>query len=195
MSKVITFSTKFPAYHPKAGQPTHFVEKFLDSINFYNFRGVNGLYHFRDLNPQIEFDNIKSFWHSLNHGNENQKHHTIRSGNRFKVGDKFSPRIWGNDINPKSGRSGPYHSKQIIIERDIEIKKIWDFEMDLNGVYSIDGKYILGEFNEDEAVEIQLAKNDGFSNPADMFDWFMPNYNKPKSFRGQIICWNENINY
>jgi len=174
MSKVITFSTKYPAYHPKAGQPTHFVEKLLLSIN----EGVNNIdkpYLLGKFLPP--------------------KHHTIRSGNRFKVGDKFSPRVWGNDVNPISGRRGPYHSKQIIIAPDIEIKKVWDFEMDLNGVYSIDGKYILGEFNEDEAVEIQLAKNDGFSNPADMFDWFMPNYNKPKSFRGQIICWNENIKY
>jgi len=185
------FSTKFPAYHPKAGQPTYFVEKIWKSI-WDSYKGdsnpigtYQGTYD-ENFHPDGKVKNIHQF---------NPKHHTIRGGNRFKVGDKFSPRVWGNDINPKSGRSGPYHSKQIIIAPDIEVKKVWDFEMDLNGVYSIDGKYILGEFNEDEAVEIQLAKNDGFSNPADMFDWFMPNYNKPKSFRGQIICWNENIKY
>jgi hypothetical protein len=27
MSRVLTFSRVFPAYHPKAGQPTGFVEK------------------------------------------------------------------------------------------------------------------------------------------------------------------------
>ena len=195
MSKVITFSTKFPSYHPKAGQPTNFVEKIWESLdkNYYSTSEVT----FNMVHSLTGGDEsfIQEFFNTLSVQHLSPKHHTIRSGNRWKVGDRFSPRVWGNDVNPKSGRSGPYHSKQIIIAPDIEIKKIWDFEMDLNGVYSIDGKYILGEFNEDEAVEIQLAKNDGFSNPADMFDWFMPNYNKPKSFRGQIICWNENVNY
>lgn len=200
MSKVITFSTRFPSYHPKAGQPTHFVEKILTSINEHWQNHASGYKYYDSLfylNQFIGQDKVNSFYKSINQHNEfNQKHHTIRSGNRFKVGDKFSPRVWGNDVNPKSGRSGPYHSKQIIIAPDIKIKKVWDFEMDLNGVYSIDGKYILsGEFNEDEAVEIELAKNDGFRDPADMFNWFMPNYDKPKAFHGQIICWNENINY
>ncbi len=190
MSKVITFSTKFPSYHPKAGQPTYFVEKIWESLLYNELVSLSKVC---ELSRETGIGGFNM--NNIRNINFNPKNHTIRGGNRFKVGDKFSPRVWGNDVNPKSGRSGPYHSKQIIIAPDIEIKKIWDFEMDLNGVYSIDGKYILGEFNEDEAVEIQLAKNDGFSNPADMFDWFMPNYNKPKSFRGQIICWNENVNY
>lgn len=33
MSKVITFSRTFPAYHPRKGEPTYFVEKFWTSIN------------------------------------------------------------------------------------------------------------------------------------------------------------------
>lgn len=32
MAKVITFSRQFPSYHPKAGQPTYFVEKVLRSV-------------------------------------------------------------------------------------------------------------------------------------------------------------------
>ena len=32
MAKVITVSQKFPASHPKAGQPTHFVEKIWCSL-------------------------------------------------------------------------------------------------------------------------------------------------------------------
>lgn len=32
MAKVITFSRTFPSYHPKAGQPTYFVEKFYNSL-------------------------------------------------------------------------------------------------------------------------------------------------------------------
>lgn len=33
-----------------------------------------------------------------------QKHHTIRAGNRFKTGDYFSPRVWSGS---------PYNSKQL----------------------------------------------------------------------------------
>lgn len=65
--------------------------------------------------------------------------------------------------------------------------------MDLNGVYSINGKYILSE--DDDDIEIKLASNDGFSDPSDLFNWFMPNYKKPVSFSGQIICWNDSIEY
>ena len=32
MAKVITVSQKFPDSHPKAGQPTHFVEKIWSSL-------------------------------------------------------------------------------------------------------------------------------------------------------------------
>lgn len=115
----------------------------------------------------------------LNQSTKPNKHHTIRSGNRWKVGDKFSPRIW-------SGK--PYNSEQILIAACIEIKKIWDFEMDLNCVYSINGKYT------DEKTDILLAKNDGLT-PEDMQFWFMPDMNKPKEFSGQIICWNKDIIY
>lgn len=45
------------------------------------------------------------------------KEHTIRKGKRWKVGDKFSPRIW-------SGK--PYKSKQIILAPDTEIKQVFD---------------------------------------------------------------------
>lgn len=121
-----------------------------------------------------------NFW-DLTVGNQilTYKHHTIRAGNRWKVGDKFSPRVW-------SGK--PRNSKQIIIAPDIEIKKVFDFEMDLNGIYSINGKYISHKSYH------KLANNDGLTE-VDMQFWFMPNMNKPKEFKGQIICWDENINY
>lgn len=169
MAKVITFSRTFPSYHPKKGQPTYFVEKFWQS-------------------KYIDFVGWEGFWPLVNSGNGfdiglhnkyNPKHHTIRAGNRFKEGDYFSPRVW-------SGK--PYNSKQIIIAPDTRIEKIWDFEMDLNGVYSINGKYI------SEQAEYDLAINDGLSE-ADMQFWFMPNYNKPKEFKGQIICWNKDLIY
>jgi len=133
------------------------------------------------------------------------KHHTIRAGSRFKVGDKFSPRVWGNDINPKNGKSGPYQSKQIIIAPDIEVKKVWEFEV-LDGqsmfIGGADGRqiYDYSRLSEDQPQETKtyfsICENDGLS--ADDFDeWFGYGYHKKteKTFIGQIICWNENITY
>lgn len=105
----------------------------------------------------------------------NAKHHTIRAGNRWKVGDKFSPRVW---------RHKPYNSPQVIIGADIEIKKVWDFESTGNNHLYINEKSI-NVFD----VEL-LAKNDGLSSP-DLLKWFK----YPKPFKGQIICWNESIIY
>ena len=101
MSKIMTFSRTFPAYHPKAGQPTYFVEKIL--------RGIHTLDD--HVKPIINFDVCSTCA---------PKHHTIRAGNRWKVGDKFSPRVW-------SGK--PYCSPMITIAPDIEVKKVYPIEM------------------------------------------------------------------
>ena len=177
MSKVITFSRVFPAYHPKKGQPTFFVEKIWQSF------GINPLFPSPSLsihNTHLPYDIVHLVGDDLVYLHEyDPKHHAIRSGNRWKVGDKFSPRVW-------SGK--PYNSKQIIIAPDITIVSVQKIEMDLNGIFSVDGKYL------DEIRFLELAKNDGLEFN-DMVNWFMPNYDKPKEFKGQIICWNENIEY
>ncbi len=156
------FSRYFPKSHPRCGAPTYFVEKIWSAIkepsgNHFNVPDIN-LWEYLNCKP---------------------KNHTIRAGHRFKVGDKFSPRVW-------SGK--PYRSKQIKIAPDITVKKIFDFEMDLNGIYSINGKYI------PQQMYPVIAQNDGLTE-MDMQFWFMPDYKKPKEFKGQLICWNEHINY
>lgn len=188
MSKVISFSQTFPSYHYKAGKTTDFVLKIWKGLYELNLltkgkvceiskvTGIGGYQYIDDLTPYLNSDKPAKF-------------HTIRSGNKWKAGDYFSPRVWGTDINPKSGRSGAYHSKQIIIAPDIKIEKVWNIEMDLNGVFSIDGFYL------EHDVQYQvLAMNDGLTED-EMFAWFMRNFNKPNEFKGQIICWNPNINY
>lgn len=111
-----------------------------------------------------------------------EKHHTIRRGYRWKVGDKFSPRVW-------SGK--PYQSKQIIIAPDIEIKKIWDVE-----IFMLEGRLHAGIPEANNIHRLlplnQIAKNDGLTFE-DMRDWF--NVKEGKHFHGQILCWNENIEY
>lgn len=170
MARVITFSTKFPGNHPRKGEPTHFVQKILHSLVYPNYK------------PVTEIGNPPKF-------------HTIRKGNRWQEGEWFSPRIWGNDINPKTGRSGPYHSKQITIADDIQIKKIWeitikwDDEVDEIDI-CIDGRWFCQMGSEES---MRIAKNDGL-NIDDFKNWFNPK-NKPIYFVGQIICWNDTIKY
>lgn len=106
MSKVIIFSRVFPAYHQKAGQPTFFVEQIYNSI-------------YRDkFGDWSEAPVTTNYVVELEPTILGRKHHTIRNGNRWKRGDKFSPRIW-------SGK--PYKSKQIAIADDILlIAPLWN---------------------------------------------------------------------
>jgi hypothetical protein len=168
MGKVLTFSRAFPSYHPRKGEPTYFVEKITQS---------------RILLGNIPCDIPDEIFSTEMYHICEPKYHTIRAGNRWKVGDQFSPRVW-------SGK--PYNSKQIIIVPDIEVKKVWDIvvEKDCFQLESgvkvvtkiiIDGKHITSNYEP-------LSMNDGLSLD-DLCNWF----NKP--FKGQIICWNENINY
>jgi len=181
MTKVLTFSRTFPANHPKAGQCTYFVEKFWNSFNLEAY-DQTFLMDYSDeiklsLNKKVHTSHIHNFFFSLNqHQREGlgPKHHTIRTGNNWKVGDKFSPRVW-------SGK--PYNSPQITIAPDIEILKVWKFDCDIEGVFYLDGKWI-------DVTSTKLPENDGLSSD-DLLDWFPVG----KIFSGQIICWNSDINY
>lgn len=170
MSRVLTFSRTFPAYHPKAGEQTFFVEKILNGIAKKDSNGVV------DINLlSVEVKSIVSDFFLLC-SSDDVKGHTIREGNRWKAGDKFSPRVW-------SGK--PYNSKQIVIAPDIEVKKVWDIKINSADDYCsilINDNYIGRE------QSLLLAKNDGLEEH-DMYMWFN------KSMSGQIICWNEQINY
>lgn len=184
MSRVITFSRQFPLGHPKSGQPTQFIEKIWKSIG-------GGGHEYTIQFATAELSRNIVWGYQLVDG---YKYHTIRKGKRWKVGDKFSPRVWGEDINPKSGRKGPYQSKQIAISKDLEVKKIWGIKMvwdnDVDEVdIFIDGiwRCQMGSIQSEE-----YAKNDGLS-IEDFEAWF--NIKKGKPFDGQIICWNDRIEY
>lgn len=186
MSRVITFSRHFPKSHPRSGEPTYFVEKIWCS-DFVEINGVKFYVDYteflRNVNSNVPFEVLYEFAKSISNKQFDPKYHTIRSGHRFKVGDKFSPRVW-------SGKH--YASKQIIIAPDIEVKKVWNIYIDENGVIDINGKYLHESddcFFDFDACN-KLAKNDGLDF-ADFASWFPLG----KIFSGQIICWNENINY
>lgn len=172
MSRVLTFSRTFPAYHPRKGEPTLFVQQIWQSI------GLPSAEYYLNFENDV-------WWGYRMKGNP--KHHTIRAGNRWKVGDKFSPRVW-------SGK--PYASKQIIIAPDIEVKSVQEIkiEVDKDYVCILIDNWPFFEENKNMVTQIEafetLAKNDGLT-LQDMKDWFK----YPKAFTGQIICWNEKLKY
>lgn len=188
MNKYITFSTEFQTTHPRKGDPTFFKEKIWRSIqhpaNYYDLITLNPG---KEKEAEAVWNTVMYNWRSIE-----PKHHTIREGHRFKVGDKFTPKVWGNDVNPKSGRIGPYQSKQIIIAPDIEVKEVWNIEIYSEGDQILQVRKSTG-WNKGELIDLErLALNDGL-NYADFIEWF--NLKKGETFIGQIICWNENINY
>lgn len=123
MSKVITFSRFFPAYHPKAGQPTYFVEKIWQSLG-----GPTHDHAMAFAERPGDYTSSIAWGYRMVDG---IKHHTIRAGHRWKEGDWFSPRVW-------SGK--PYRSKMIQFAPDIQVKKVWDFDISgHDGKFFIDG--------------------------------------------------------
>lgn len=174
MSRVITFSRYFPKKHPRAGEPTHFIEKVLKSFiqndNLQDDPTVYSEWWCELLGEKIA---------TVGPLDVTKKYHTIRAGNRWKVGDTFSPRVW-------SGK--PYASKQIQFAPDIEIKKIWNVAYHAQ-IFFLNEKIMSGEQVE------QLSWNDGL-NLEDFYAWFDIH---PKAKKGithfQILCWNDRVNY
>jgi hypothetical protein len=187
MSRVITVSRFFPQYHPRKGEPTYFVQKIWKSIiepnQPYSF-------HPSYLSPyEKEYEKnfpINAFNPLENIHNHSPKHHTIRAGKRWKTGDKASIRVWGDDVNPKSGRKGAYHSKQITIAPDEEVT-VFDFEI-TDGLIYIE-KELYAYSSSIELLD-KLAENDGLTQ-SDLLHWF----NYPKNFSGQIITWKKDLKY
>jgi hypothetical protein len=179
MAKVITFSRQFPKGHPRAGQPTYFVEQVLNSLldlNIYtNFQSLIYLNQesIDDPKSKLTKDHIIEFWQSLEARiNTNRKLHTIRSGNRWKAGDKASLRVWSGT---------PYNSPQIIFAPEVELKEVINFKTQEDQyIFWLNGKENPNEFLT------EIAKNDGL-NTFDLVNWFR----FPSDFEGQILCWKE----
>ena len=124
-------SRYFPAHHSRRGQPTYFVQKMLNSIGVdystSDFTSVLIGWNKSKINKTISGDFLSDFkipfYHLLNNSLiaiSELKHHTIRAGNKVKVGDTITFYVW-------SGK--PYCSPQIVVSPPIEVKKVWDFEI------------------------------------------------------------------
>lgn len=188
MSRVLPFSRVYPSYHPKAGQPTNFVEKFWVSLGkeFVSKQAIAIAASLTDLRKDSigVFGAIKDIHYERIMGFP-PKHHTMRAGHRWKAGMMFSPRVWGDDVNPTSGRKGAYHSKQIIIAPDIEVKKTFDFTITQSPPAICINGFPIGSKGL-----IEIATNDGLT-VDDLLAWFK----FPKPFYGQIICWSDSVDY
>jgi hypothetical protein len=177
------FSRVFPSHHPRRGEPTYFVEKIWTSLNItVSYKMIC------DLNEGLPVEILWSFWQSIRQDYLNPKHHTIRAGNRWKGGDKFSPVVWA-----LPGGRFTKGNKQIIIAPDIEVKNGWEVRIDLTDQY--ESMYLVNDNGDQEDIDYCIvAKNDGLTDQ-DFYDWFDTPKNRREIFKGQIICFNENINY
>jgi hypothetical protein len=110
---------------------------------------------------------------------EHLKHHTIRSSNRFKVGDMASLRVWSDK---------PYRSKQIEFAQ-VEVKKVWPVVIIIDDIFN-------PICSGDKVLPAGLvARNDGLE-PEDFTNWFKIHPKKSGAiFTGQIICWSDSIEY
>jgi hypothetical protein len=177
--KVITFSRQFPAYHPKIGQPTFFVEKITSLLSVIS-PGWSAISQFEDLRKACLFN--EGVYRRCQE-NEIYKSHTIRSGKRWRQGEWASLRVWSDR---------PYASKQIEFAR-VQLTNVWDFVLDLrhdSPIAHIDG--VLASPQELRTI----AVNDGLDYK-EFINWFSKPFpiNEAGMFRGQILSWNENINY
>jgi hypothetical protein len=169
MARTIMFSQVYPAYHPKAGQPTFFVEKIWKRLEmlFPDDREIAGT-----LSPDLMLNAAE-----ISPEDDIPKSHTIRAGSRWKKHEKFSPRIW-------SGAA--YRSRQITIAGDLMIENIWSIIILPSTEIFIDGQPY-GFYGSPE-IE-RLAYNDGLR-VSDFEAWF-----SRLPFEGQIICWDPHVEY
>ena len=109
MAKVITLSRNFLKGHPKAGQPTHFVEKVLKALGF------------------IHSETDVRVWESVS-----PKIHTIRSGKRWKTGDMCSLKAWSDKPynSPQIAIAPDFALPRVA---DIEID--WSGEIEIDGKF------------------------------------------------------------
>jgi hypothetical protein len=176
--KYIMCSRTFPAGHPKAGQFTYFPEKILNCFR-ENFQLPDSFKSWIDNYAAL----LKGEDYLKAVAVRDLKHHTIRSGSRFKPGETVSLRVW-------SGR--PYCSKQIEFAQ-VEVKKVWDFCIS-DGNFSINTIQV-GSFHPFCTELAVIAKNDGLD-IIDFINWFAIHPKKKEHvFRGQIISWSNKVNY
>lgn len=181
----ITFSRYFPKTHPKAGQPTHFVEKILLGM------GVD--YFSPDYLAKLKLMNwgkeelceqfFSSMW-DLTVGNQylGTKFHTIRRGHSWQYGDRICMVIW---------TGVPYRSPQLVFWEQVLVKRVWRLKI-THPLFSISHEQKSVQNSVGGPIWTKLAYNDGLDSN-DLIEWF--GLEKDPIMGGQIICWNDGVSY
>lgn len=181
----LKFMSHWPArMHHKPGNPTYFVDKVYKSL-LLNSKVTTDI-------ASDYFNDVISTYLSHNHYVDFKKiipkHHTIRSGQRWKKGDKIHFQQWAGK---------PYKSKCIQFAPVLEcvsVQKIsihwYEDPPEYHPWVSVD----VDNFNQsanaglDEGSLGRLALNDGFNSVEDFLKYFN------EDFEGQIIHWT-NLRY
>jgi hypothetical protein len=176
--KVLTCSRNFPKGHPKAGQPTYFVEKIWNGFRDESRWLPDSFQQWIENYGQV----LKGDEYLTALAIREIKLTTIRAGSRWKAGDMASLRIWSG---------APYRSKQVEFAQ-VKVKRTWAVEINVSQtspVILIENRLLTYEAGK------ELAANDGLL-LTDFISWFNI-YPKKKAagFTGQIICWSDKIDY
>jgi hypothetical protein len=154
-----TLSRTFPKKHIREGEPTYFVEKFLNTVSGGSMQKLHYYYYIDKLvrlNPDKEFNLLTDFANSLDWTIDVDKKHTIRMGNSIKDVQMLQFAVW-------SGK--PYNSPQI---------KIWEpIKVGVQNIEILKKDYLqpVIKFGETVLHNSDVAKNDGLL-PKDFYSWF-----------------------
>jgi len=110
--KEIMFSRVFPAYHPRKGEPTYFVEQMLKQLIADRKAPISRLddkFVNRSILDTVGF-----------------KSHTIRKGHNFSAGDYFLPKVW---------TEMPYRSVKYQFAPSVIVEKTFDFEIKTGSIF------------------------------------------------------------
>lgn len=182
----LSFSTAWPKRMGKwAGEPTYFVEKIWERLQHEIKSEVDFYWWFDAVNDAGYYQPSSEYkW--------THKLHTIRKGNRWKVGDKIHMVI--NNRTRDRFQFAPV----------MEAKSVQEIEIDYYDIYRevrVNNKLIYREeqpFDEVEEYEYsdefetvldRLVRNDGFESVEQFFTYFSTD------FKGQIVSWVDSIEY
>ena len=143
---------------------------YRDSKYFFQLKTLN------EHNEKLSLEKLIQFFESLNPCIHEQKIHTVRGltidgKERFKQGEKASPRVW---------TSKPYTETQIIFAPDQEI--IETHSLKISGFNFILNNHYL----KNEGEKNSIALNDGL-----ILETFNSWFKIPAKFQGQVIAWKE----
>lgn len=192
---ITTFSRAYPRYHARKGQATFFAEKILNSLSIDPFVKdyTDLLYKLnctKEDNTKVCDQFLETIWDLDTPAGQPilNKHHTIRSGFRAKVGDHIKPCVW-----KLAGGRFAKGNQLIQFAPLLQLTSICTFGIDDCGFIEINNN--TPELPEYHELLDQLANNDGLESQAFM-NWFVtaPGF-RNNQFHGQIRCWNPDIDY